>query len=69
MFLQIKMEMTMTDMQVLVLAGVIALVVAGAGFSVVMPRRFTDRDADGEPDLSPDEAARARERDAAERGD
>lgn len=59
----------MTDIQALILVGVMALVVAGAGFSVVQPRRYSDRDADGEPDLSPEEAARAREKDAAERGD
>lgn len=54
----------MGDLTALILVGVLAFVAAGAGFAVVQPRRFTDRDADGAPDPWPEETARARDHDA-----
>lgn len=58
----------MSNMTALILIGVLAFVVAGAGFAFVQPRRFTDRDADGAPDATPEEIAKAREDDAWKRG-
>ena len=43
----------MDQLSTLILIGALAFVVAGAGFAFVQPRRFTDRDADGEPDGLP----------------
>lgn len=40
----------MNMMTTLILIGVLAMIVAGAGFAFVQPRRFTDDDADGAPD-------------------
>lgn len=57
----------MSNLTALILIGVVALVAAGAGFAFVQPRRFTDRDADGAPDPSPEEIAKARQEDAWER--
>lgn len=54
----------MDMMTALILVGVIAMVAAGAGFAFVQPRRFTDRDADGAPDATPEEIAHARADDA-----
>ncbi|HEY1072353.1 hypothetical protein [Brevundimonas sp.] len=53
----------------LLLVGALAFVVAGAGFAFVQPRRFTDRDADGEPDATPAEIEGARKDDGWNRGD
>lgn len=44
----------------LILVGLVAMVLAGAGFALVQPRRFTDADADGAPDATPEEIAQAR---------
>ena len=54
----------MDTMTALILTGVAAMILAGAGFALVQPRRFTDRDADGAPDATPDEIAQARADDA-----
>jgi hypothetical protein len=48
----------MDQLSTLILIGALAFVVAGAGFAFVQPRRFTDRDADGEPDAAPPEVDR-----------
>ncbi|MFE9083676.1 hypothetical protein ACQKKG_02690 [Brevundimonas sp. NPDC003935] len=49
----------MDQLSTLILIGALAFVVAGAGFAFVQPRRFTDRDADGEPDATSVEVDRA----------
>ena len=54
----------MTSSTVLILIGVLAFIVAGAGFAFAQPRRFVDRDADGAPDATPEEIAHAQEEDA-----
>ncbi|MEG0819643.1 MULTISPECIES: hypothetical protein [unclassified Brevundimonas] len=54
----------MDTMTALILVGVVAMILAGAGFAFVQPRRFTDRDADGAPDATPEEIAQARADDA-----
>lgn len=54
----------MSMMTALILIGVVALVAAGAGFAFVQPRRFTDRDADGEPDATAVEIAETLAHDA-----
>jgi hypothetical protein len=59
----------MSTISALILVGVLAFVAAGAGFAVVQPRRFTDRDADGAPDPSPEEMSKARDDDAWRRKD
>ncbi len=53
----------MNSMTALILIGALAFVVAGAGFALVQPRRFTDRDADGEPDATLSEIEKTREDD------
>lgn len=58
----------MSALTALILIGALAFVVAGAGFAFVQPRRFTDRDSDGEPDATPAEIERAREDDGWNRG-
>ena len=54
----------MSQLTVLFLIGALAFVVAGAGFALVQPRRFPDRDADGEPDATLAEIEKTREDDA-----
>lgn len=54
----------MSTMTALILIGVAAMVAAGAGFAFVQSRRFTDRDADGEPDAIAEEIAETLEHDA-----
>lgn len=54
----------MDTMTALILTGVVAMILAGAGFAFIQPRRFTDRDADGAPDATPDEIAQASADDA-----
>ena len=54
----------MSQLTILFLIGALAFVVAGAGFALVQPRRFTDRDADGEPDATLAEIEKTREDDA-----
>lgn len=49
----------MSQISTLILIGALAFVVAGAGFAFVQPRRFTDQDADGEPDATSVERDRA----------
>ena len=53
----------MDSFTALVLIGVLAFVVAGAGFAFVQPRRFTDKDADGAPDATSEEIAKAQDDD------
>lgn len=53
----------MSQLTVLFLIGALAFVAAGAGFAFVQPRRFTDRDADGEPDATLAEIEKTREDD------
>ena len=53
----------MSQLTVLILIGALAFVAAGAGFVFVQPRRFTDRDADGEPDATLSQIEKAREDD------
>lgn len=53
----------MSQLTALILIGALAFVAAGAGFAFVQPRRFIDRDADGEPDATPAEIERTREDD------
>ena len=50
----------MSQLTGLFLFGALAFVVAGAGFALVQPRRFTDRDADGEPDATLAEIEKSR---------
>ena len=54
----------MDGLTVLILIGVLAFVVAGAGFAFAQPRRFIDKDADGAPDATPEEIAKAQADDA-----
>lgn len=49
----------MDGLTVLILIGVLAFVVAGAGIAFAQPRRFTDKDADGAPDATAEEVAKA----------
>jgi len=56
-------EKRVSPQTALILIGALALVAAGAGFAFVQPRRFTDRDADGEPDATPAQIEKAREDD------
>ena len=56
-------EKVMSNLTALILVGLVAFVAAGAGFTFVQPRRFTDQDADGAPDPSPEEMVRASEDD------
>ena len=53
----------MSQLTVLFLIGALAFVAAGAGFAFVQPRRFTDRDADEEPDATLAEIEKTREDD------